>query len=184
MPVRRFGRPAKKTASRDEDMSEIEEFQRRINAALDRIAQGIEAAPSGGGDPAEMDALRQALEDEKLANEQLQERVKALRARRNKLEEDLEAMRDQTSESLSKLDSELQALRRANQQLRDNNQALREANAAGVGEPHLINKSMMAELESLRASRAVDRAETTAILSELTAAMDNAAETHTQEEEA
>src|SRR6056297_1887511 len=176
MPVRRFGRPAKKTASRDEDMSEIEEFQRRINAALDRIAQGIEAAPSGGGDPAEMDALRQALEDEKLANEQLQERVKALRARRNKLEEDLEAMRDQTSESLSKLDSELQALRRANQQLRDNNQALREANAAGVGEPHLINKSMMAELESLRASRAVDRAETQAVMAALSSAIESASD--------
>jgi len=46
--------------------------------------------------------------------------------------------------------------------------ALRTANEAGVGEPHLINKAMMAELEALRASRATDVAEADAILGALT----------------
>ena len=40
---------------------------------------------------------------------------------------------------------------------------MRAANEEGVGEPHLINKSMMAELESMRAARQVDIAETEAI---------------------
>ena len=158
-------------------MSDIEELQRRINAALDRIGQGIEAQPSGSGDAAQLAEVKQALDDEKLANEQLEERVKSLREKRNALEEELEALREQNAGALSRLDGELQSLRRANQQLRDNNVALREANAEGVGEPHLINKSMMAELDSLRASRAADQAETSAILSELTAAIEAAGET-------
>ena len=165
-------------------MSDIEELQRRINAALDRIGQGLEAqSGSAGVDPAQLADVKQALEDEKLANEQLEERVKALREKRNTLEEELEALREQNAQALSRLDGELQSLRRANQQLRDNNVALREANAAGVGEAHLINKSMMAELESLRANRAADRAETSAILSELTAAIEGAAEADTSSAE-
>lgn len=155
-------------------MSEIEELQRRINAALDRIGQGLEAGAGGVADPAELAGLKQALDDEKLANEQLEERVKTLREKRNALEEELEALREQNAQFLSRLDGELQSLRRANQQLRDNNVALREANATGVGEAHLINKSMMAELESLRANRAADQAETSAILSELTAVLEGA----------
>ncbi len=43
----------------------------------------------------------------------------------------------------------LQRLKRINDQLRQNNQALREANEDGVGDPHLINKAMMTELEAL-----------------------------------
>ena len=58
--------------------------------------------------------------------------------------------------------------------MRDNNNALREANAAGVGEPHLINKAMLAELEGLRATRATDRAEVEAILADLDAVIDGA----------
>src|SRR6056297_2589126 len=48
-------------------MSDIDEFQRRITAALDRIGQGLETLrPEGEAD--EADTLRQQLEDEKLAN--------------------------------------------------------------------------------------------------------------------
>ena len=98
-----------------------------------------------------------------------------MRATRQRLEDEIEALREKNSEALSRLDSELQSLRRANQQLRENNAALREANSEGVGEAHLINKSMMAELDSLRAMRAADQAETTAILSELTSVIESAA---------
>ncbi|WP_420556044.1 hypothetical protein [Roseovarius sp.] len=164
-------------------MSEIVELERRINAALDRIGRGLEAGAGAAVDPAELAEVKQALADEKLASEQLEERVKSLRDKRNALEEELEALREQNAQSLSRLDGELQSLRRANQQLRDNNAALREANAAGVGEAHLINKSMMAELESLRANRAADRAETSAILSELTAVLEGAAKPNTSNAE-
>lgn len=164
-------------------MSDIEELQRRINAALDRIGQGLEAGANRPADAGEVAQLKQALDDEKLANEQLEERVKTLRDKRNALEEELEALREQNAGALSRLDGELQSLRRANQQLRDNNAALREANAAGVGEPHLINKSMMAELDSLRASRAADQAETSAILSELTSVLEAAGDAGSSQQE-
>lgn len=157
-------------------MSEIEEFQRRINAALDRVGARIEAGVALKADPAELEELKQALEDEKLANEQLQERVKTLRAKRTALEEELDTARAAQNETMTRLDTELQSLRRANQQLRDNNTALREANEAGVGEPHLINKSMLAELESLRATRAVEHAETEAVYAALSSAIDSAAD--------
>ncbi|MEM6482558.1 MAG: hypothetical protein AAF922_06410 [Pseudomonadota bacterium] len=159
----------------NQKLEEIDAFQQRINAALDRLAQGLEAGASGSGSEAELADLRQALEDERTANSQLEERQKAQAARREALEEEIKTLRDQNAESMSRLDTELQSLRRANRQLRDNNTALREANKTGVGEPHLINKSMMAELEALRAERNADRAETSAILASLTAAIDGAA---------
>ncbi|MGR3546423.1 MAG: hypothetical protein ACU0CB_10350 [Roseovarius sp.] len=145
-------------------MSQINELQARITAALDRIAQGLEgrpvAAPDTAADPEEVTRLRGQLEEEQLANAQLQERIKALHAK-------LDAVEGAQAESLRKLDADLQALRKANQQLRDNNQALRDAQAAGVAEPHLINKAMMAELEGLRAARGADRGEVEAVLAAL-----------------
>ena len=75
------------------------------------------------------------------------------------LETELESQRMATA----KLDMEMQRLRAANAQLRSSNAALREANEKGVGDPHLINKAMMAELEALRASSAVEKAEAEAI---------------------
>ena len=54
--------------------------------------------------------------------------------------------------------------------------ALREANEAGVGEPHLINKAMLAELEGLRATRAADAAEAAAILDRLDPLVNGAAQ--------
>ncbi len=153
-------------------MSDIDAVQGRIMAALDRIGQGLDAlsADSGETSSEETRKLQQNLEDEKLANAQLKERVKTLRARLEKAETAASVdagAQDAHAEALRKLDADLQALRHVNQQLRDNNAALREANATGVVEPHLINKAMMAELEGLRAVRASDRTEVDAVLAEL-----------------
>ncbi len=121
-------------------------------------------------DLAELEALRDELEDEKIANAQLQERLKVLTARQSEpsgnsadtaaLEQQVQAQR----ESMAQLDTELQRLRSSNAALEETVSALREANAQGVGEPHLINKAMLAELENLRATQAADAAETNAVL--------------------
>lgn len=265
-------------------MSQIEELQSRITAAMDRIGAGVETLAGQMGSNAEADAaLKSALEEEKLANSQLEERLKAIKAKHAaELEElqaaqvpqdgpnpeelqaeldvlkaqvadtsqvdglkaelaeataklvaaeaakeeanavatdtgELDALRAENEElraraenseevdglkaeiatlraelnnserledlktelemlrservsqagATAQLDKDLQRLRKANDQLREANSALREANEAGVGEPHLINKAMLAELESLRASRATDAAEAKAILSRL-----------------
>jgi chromosome segregation ATPase len=150
---------------------------------MDRIGAGVENLTQGGGDP----GLAEALEEERLANAQLQERLRSLhdkhdaetaelKARIEELE-GLETVREEMqkqSAALARFDTDLQRLRQANEQLRASNAALREANEAGVGEPHLINKAMLAELEALRASRAADVSETQAILSRLTPLIEQA----------
>jgi chromosome segregation ATPase len=160
-------------------MSQINELQARITAALDRIAQGLEGRPVAvaevAADPEELTKLREQLEEERLANAQLQERIKALHTK-------LDAEEGAQAESLRKLDADLQSLRKANQQLRDNNQALREAQAGGVAEPHLINKAMMAELEGLRAARGADRGEVEALLGALGQVIAEAASAQEQTE--
>lgn len=147
-------------------MSQIDELQARITDALDRIAAGLEARPTGA-QAEEMAALRAQIEDERLANAQLQERVRVLHERLAARDAELARLEAAQSGTMSRLDRDLQALRRANQQLRDNNQALREAHQAGVAEPHLVNKSMLTELEALRAAHAADHSEVEAVLGEL-----------------
>ena len=157
-------------------MSDIEDLQRRIIAAMDRIGAGAERLAEAGGDA----GLAEALEEEKLANEQLRERLRAVVEKHAaELAEaqaqaadtaELDALRAELTgqkDAMAALDMDLQRLRQANDQLRQSNAALREANEAGVGEPHLINKAMLAELEGLRAARAAETAEAGAILARL-----------------
>jgi biopolymer transport protein ExbB/TolQ len=147
-------------------MSDIDELQRRITAAMDRIASGIgDMGTAGANDGA---ALSTALEDEKLANAQLTERLRGLRARFDTVVDEAKQAGEAAHSRTVALDLELQRLRKANDQLRQSNAALRTANAEGVGDPHLINKAMMAELEALRAARAADVAEVTSIIGALT----------------
>ncbi len=160
-------------------MSEIDELERRITAALERIGKSVESfeATPGGADPEEMAALKAALEEEKLVSAQHEERIKKLHSKLDAqsagLGDELEAQRMATA----KLDMEMQRMRAANEQLRASNAALREANEKGVGEPHLINKAMLAELEGLRAARAVDIAETGAIVDTIGALLSQASAT-------
>lgn len=150
-------------------MADIEESQSRIAAALSRIDAGVDALQAQSAqaaDTGELDALRAALEEEKLVSAQLEERIRKLKSTH---EMALEAARAAAAPAVpvAEVDAELQKLKQVIRQLRENNQALREANETGVTEPHLINKSMLTELEALRAERAADVAETSAILKAL-----------------
>ena len=153
-------------------MSDIEELQRRITAAMDQVAFGLaKMGPATAAGPDE-DTLR-LLDEESTANAQLQERVRGLRT---KSEAELAALRaqvDQGHARMAQLDIELQRVRRANAQLSDACAALRAANAEGVGDAHLINKTMLAELEALRAARAADVAEASVILASLQPLVDS-----------
>ncbi len=165
-------------------MSQIDELQRRITAALDRIGQGLDGVGSASsGDAQALEALTKELEDEKLVSLQLEERLKALSQKQKERAAAEEGARAEQANAMRKLDHELQSLRKANQQLRDNNKALREANEAGVTEPHLINKSMLAELEGLRAARAADRAEADLVMADLSRLIAGAAGVETSEAE-
>jgi chromosome segregation ATPase len=151
----------------------IAELERRISAALDRIGAGVDklalpapvVAAVAGDDGAR--ALEEALETEKMANAQLEERVKAIRERQETTVAALEQQVATLTGAANKYETTIRNLKRVNAQLRDNNSALRDANTQGIGDAHLVNKAMLTELESLRADRAADTGELDAILSEL-----------------
>ncbi len=152
-------------------MSDISELEARITAALDRIGQGLEAlAPRPSAEAeAEIARLTAALEEERTVTAQFEERVRAIKEKQEttvaRLTEEVERLRA----ALEAGEAGTQRLRQVNGALRANNAALREAVAQGLAEPHLVNKSMMAELEALRAAQAADRAELDAVLGELSA---------------
>ncbi len=157
-------------------MSDISILEGRITAALDRIRRGVEwmdelaaAAPvlPAGAPGQETAALRARLEEERTVNAQLEERVRALKERQDGRLSHLETEVAENRARLSGMDEDLQRLRQTNAELRAMAAQLREALAEGVTEPQLINRAMLAELESLRAARAVDLAEVNAVLTEL-----------------
>ena len=162
-------------------MSDITELERRITAALDRIGTGLDGlappAPEGSY-PAEMqasldvtaarvDELEKALNDEKLANAQLEERMKSVRDTADRHASAVDIQAAEQKRTTAKLDSELQRLRRAAEDLRQSNLGLRDALEQGLNEPHLINKAMLAELETLSATRSVEMAQADAVLAAL-----------------
>lgn len=151
-------------------MSDIAALEQRITAALDRIRVGLDhvaaadAAPQEAGDAAD---LRVQLDEEKTANAQLVERVRALKetqdGRLAELSDRVEAQRAQ----MAQLDAELQRLRASNADMRVLNAQLRAAASEHVGDAELINRAMMAEIDALQAQRSADAAEVVAVLAEL-----------------
>lgn len=155
-------------------MSDITELERRISVALERIGAGLDllgegagAVPATGADEGELASLREALDAERTANAQLTERVRAIREKQETMVEALEKKVVRLTEQLDAAGLELQRQKQLNAELTDANRALSKAAQEGVAEPHLINRSMMTELEALRVARAAEMAEMEEILSEL-----------------
>ena len=158
-------------------MSELAELERRISAALERIGQGLDrlptegaggAAPAAAGDADDTIArLTEALEAEKAANAQLNERLKAIKERDQQSLHGMETQVEAMTRQLDVQGIELQRMRKTAIALREQMRALREAALAGVADAHMINKSMLAELEALRATRATETAELDEVLAEL-----------------
>lgn len=159
-------------------MSDITDYERRIAAALDRIGHGVEKVVQGAAAPiaapapvaadsTELAALREALDSERAANAQLVERVRAIKDKQDSTIGALERRVAKLTSLLEAGGSDAAKLRRANAQLTEASKTLREAMEAGLPEPHLINKAMLAELEALRAARASETAEMDEILAEL-----------------
>lgn len=157
-------------------MQDITELEKRITAALERIGKGVDrlaaqpraavsAPPTAAASPQSDAALRAQLEEEKTLTAQLQARLRAASAREAK--GDLQDKVDRLTQELDVKGLELQRMRRVNASLREQLEALRTAAAAGATEPHLINKAMQTELETLRATRLTEIAEMDEILAAL-----------------
>ena len=160
-------------------MTEIEELSSRITSALDRVAGGVQAAVDAGG---EAENLRTALEQEKQVSAQLSDRVRALGERQEQALAAMEARATEAATRMEKLDTEMQQLRTANEMLMKACEDLRAANAEGVGNPDLINQSVMAELQALRAARTAERAEADEILAGLMPLLNASAPSEATEE--
>ncbi|ABA79115.2 hypothetical protein GQF56_24810 [Rhodobacter sphaeroides] len=144
-------------------MQEMVELERRLTAALERIGAGIDAIPVM---PAE-NPLQAELDEERMVNAQLSERLKSVKEREGvkiaQLEEQVEALTRQ----LDAQGMELQRMKKTTGQLREALRSLREATAEGVADSELVNRSMVVELEALRAARATEAAEVEEVLSAL-----------------
>jgi predicted nucleic acid-binding Zn-ribbon protein len=154
-----------------QDMPTIAELEQRIIAALDRIGHGLDRLPAANAPSApagdDATALQEALETERGAVAQLAERLRTVKEREAKARADLEARLAELTEARDQQGLELQRLRKTVAQLRDTLTAQNEAIRAGVTEPQVINKSLLAELEALRVQRRSESAEMEAILSAL-----------------
>ena len=102
-----------------------------------------------------------------MANAQLEERVRAIREKQDSQVADLEAEVGMLRDRNAQIEAELDGLKRVTAELRRLNADLRDANAQGLGDAHLINRSMSAELDTLRTQRDSDRAEIDAVLATL-----------------
>ncbi|MCA8883803.1 MAG: hypothetical protein KDA50_08680 [Rhodobacteraceae bacterium] len=174
--------------------SRIDSLEDLLEQAQSTAATQPEAAPAAA-DPAEIDALKADLQaasaeaarlQQELTNERAQtgavvRQAEGDRAALETAKAELTALK--SSDRLGAVQSsgraeDLQArvgmlesivgqLQMANAQLRQNNELLRAAHANGGADPALINDSLTAELESLKAARAADRAEIDSVLAAL-----------------
>jgi len=147
-------------------MGQIDELEQRISSALDRIGQGLEGVAQSDETPASAEVMAE-LNAERDANAQLEERLKALRERTSANTVQLEQKVERLQAQLAASEAQTAKLRGLNDRLHHAVEHLRRQNESMVGDPHLVNKAMMAELEALRSARAGDVAEMDAILSEM-----------------
>ncbi len=148
-------------------MSELADLERRITDALDRIGTGLEKLepPAPAAEPvvdnAEVERLTEALEAEKTANAQLEERLKTLR---RKTEARIKELEDEAADLKA-------AAAEAGEQLRQARHDVQAAQAAGANGTEV--KALEEELQGLRRVRDEDRAELDDILASLKPLMED-----------
>lgn len=149
-------------------MSQINELEGRLSAALDRIGAGLEKLDASGaaeaGDTGALAAIEAQLAEERTANAQLEERIKTVTKQRNTriaaLEEELSLIK-QTNGALEEA---MAGLRAAHARLEETSHGLRIKLGQNLAEGADINAALEAELDATRAARALDVAEAAAVL--------------------
>lgn len=159
-------------------MQDLAELERRINAALQRIGAGLDASLGAGAEAAAPVAAPDTGEIERLTAELATARAEAAALRldlqsalktapRSLAPSELEARVEQVTRQLDVQGLELQRLRKNIVQLRENLRNLRRAATDRLPDPDLINRAMLAELESIRVTRFAEIAELDEIIAEL-----------------
>ena len=146
-------------------MTEIEELQRRITAAFDRIGQGVQmldAAPSADALPegalakADADVLRMELKAALSHSEALQDKLDGVQDKLAKAEPEI------NSTLVTELEEQIAKLKEANAELMAANEAMRGAESGVTIEQ--MDQGVVAELAALRAERAAEATEMKALL--------------------
>lgn len=151
-------------------MQELAEFERRINAALQRIGAGVEGlAPADAGTHSEIARLKSELaaERQQTADLRAQLAVAPKPAPRPATPSELESRVEKLTRQIDVQGLEMQRMRKNVVQLRENLRALRRAAADKIPDSDQINRAMMAELESVRVTRFAEMAELDEIIAEL-----------------
>jgi len=149
-----------------------------LRAEVTRLKGELEAAANTAA--SDKEALEDQLTEAKAANDSLKSQLDEVQAGGSEPAadsapaQDVSADIERQNETLVRLDTELQQLRQANEELRASNAALRDANAQSLGDAGLINASMEAEIEGLRAAQASDQAQVNAVLAKLEPLLANA----------
>ena len=158
-------------------MQEIAELERRITAALERIGRGVANLPTApvtveselplSMAEAELARLTEALDEERMANAQLNERLRVVRDKEAGEKSALHTQLEDLTAQLEAQATELNRLRRTVDQVNGELADLRDVAERGVTEPEHINKAMLAELMALRAARASEAEELAQIVAAL-----------------
>jgi uncharacterized membrane protein len=156
-------------------MDGIADFEQRIMAALARIDAGVErrmVAGSAGTGPspvvmAELDRLREDLDEERMANAQMAERLKVQRERADRAAADLKAEVERLTRQVDDQALAMQRLVTATIQMREDLRRLR-GQAAERVDSGLIDKAMASELEAGNALREAETAELADLVAALT----------------
>jgi chromosome segregation ATPase len=166
-------------------MQDIAELERRITAAMARIGRGVESlsahvpvpsdTPTAMLPESDFAALNEKLDEERMLNAQLQERLRAVH---QKDEAAQAALTDQISAlnaQVAAQTDELELLRNSTATLNAELAALRDVAELGVTEPEHINHAMLTELDALRAARAAEAEELSDIIAALNPLIEEAA---------
>jgi len=148
-------------------VTEITELERRITDALARIDAGVDTLGQGaaGESTGDTAALQEALEAEKAANAQLEERVAAIKDKQETLIKDLEKQISDLTATVARQEEDAKTLIALNNELREATEA-RQA-TSGDKDAELVNKALQTELEALQTARKADLAELETIMTEL-----------------
>ena len=159
-------------------MSDPSALEERLAAALARIETATTNLPDPqaiAADAKSQAALEAQLDEERGANAQLVDRVKALKDRQENQVAQLEKSLAAAKTTEAEKNIVQQKLKASIEDLRDQIARLTEANRVMVGDADLINTSMMAELEAMRASRRADVSDVDDILAQLEPHMEGGA---------
>lgn len=158
--------PAGPSATEAELRAELDQALALKTKLESRLAR-LEPAAAPEPDASATAELSEALEAERTAKARLEERLGTLADGHAAEMAELRQRHDAMIEQSRDMQDRVRGLRRRIEEMRQAMQIALEQGAEAITDPHLVNRTMMAELEGLRALREADRTELDVLLGAL-----------------